>query len=225
MVVDKPAGLLSVPGRTDEPCIADLLCGRDGIPVDEPFRSVHRLDRDASGVIVFARTLRAQRRLTEQFAARRVEKVYWALVQGRLAGDGQVDLALVVDRHRSRARVSAEGKPSTTVYRVIEHVAGLTLVECKPLTGRLHQIRVHLAALGHPLAIDPLYGSAKPIFLSRLKPTYRAHADREERPLIDRLTLHALRISFDHPATGEQVTFEAPPPKDLRATLNQLRKL
>lgn len=225
IVVEKPAGLLSVPGRNDEACIADLLRGRDGIPADEAFRSVHRLDRDASGVIVFARTLRAQRQLTEQFASRTVEKIYWALVDGLLKGDGQVDLALAVDRNRSRAKVAAEGKPSTTTYRVIEHVAEHTLVECKPLTGRLHQIRVHLAAIDHPLAIDPIYGSPKPLYLSRLKSNYRAHFNRDERPLIDRLTLHALRISFDHPTTGARVTFEAAPPKDFRATLNQLRKL
>lgn len=226
LVVDKPAGVLSVPGRGGDPCVGDLLRGRDNIPADEPFRSVHRLDRDASGVLVFARSLSAQRRLTESFAARQVEKIYLAIVQGRVRSDGQVELAIREDRNRGRAMIDqVNGKPSLTAYRVAERLAGHTLLECRPHTGRLHQIRVHLAAVEYPLAVDPIYGGKKPIYLSQFKTDYRPGKQHEERPLIDRLTLHAQRITFPHPVSEAPVSFESPPPKDFRATVNQLRRL
>ncbi|NUQ50907.1 MAG: RluA family pseudouridine synthase, partial [Phycisphaerae bacterium] len=186
----------------------------------------HRLDRETSGVLVFARTLAAQRSLTAQFHARSVEKTYLALASGYVAGDGEIDLPLQVDRGGGRVRVQPRrGKPAVTRYRVLQRVAGNTLLECRPLTGRTHQIRAHLAAIGHPLAVDPLYGGAGAIFLSHYKQGYRPSARHDERPLIARLTLHALRIALDHPDSGERVSFEAPIPKDLRATLNQLARL
>ncbi|MFH0980833.1 MAG: RluA family pseudouridine synthase [Planctomycetota bacterium] len=226
LVVDKPAGVLSVLGHAREANLPELLRARRRVPPDEPFRTVHRLDRDASGVMVFARTLRAQRRLTEQFAGRRVEELYLALVQGHIASDGEVDLPLSVDRSGTRTEVAPRGgKPSLTRYRVVERLADHTLLECRPLTGRLHQVRVHLAAIGHPLAVDPLYGGGRAVFLSAYKPDYQPSHRHAERPLIDRLTLHAARLTFEHPAGGGPVTFEAPLPKDFRATLYQLRRV
>lgn len=224
LVVDKPAGVLSVPGRGGDPCIADLLRGRQGLSAEEPFRSVHRLDRDASGVIVFARTPAAERHLTEQFSDRQVEKVYLALVRGGVADDGEVNLPLEANEDHTRAEVClAGGKPSVTLYSVIERVTAHTLLECRPLTGRLHQIRVHLAAIGHPLAVDPLYGGAEALYLSTYKAGYRPSRKHAERPLIGRLTLHAVRITLDHPTGPGRVMYESPLPKDFRATLNQLR--
>jgi 23S rRNA-/tRNA-specific pseudouridylate synthase len=155
-----------------------------------------------------------------------VEKVYLALVQGFVVGDGEVDLPLRVNRDKARVEVDRKsGKPSHTQYRIVERVHGHTFLECRPLTGRLHQIRVHLAAIGHPLAVDRKYGGARAILLSRFKTDYKPSSRHPERPLIDRLTLHAARLTFTHPATHERLTFEAPLPKDLRATLNQLRRL
>ncbi len=106
-----------------------------------------------------------------------------------------------------------------------QHVAGTTLLECRPLTGRRHQIRVHLAAAGHPLTVDPLYGGGQSVLLSHYKPGYRPSRRHDERPLINRLTLHAARLTIEHPRSGERMTFEAPLPKDLRATINQLARL
>lgn len=223
LVVDKPPRIASIRG-SGEPGLTDVLREQKLVDADAELRIVHRLDKEASGVIVFARSLAAQRMLTEQFVRRRVEKVYLALVRGRVAGDGAVALPLRADAARRRADVAPDGKPSLTEYGVVEHVAGHTLLECRPRTGRLHQIRVHLAAIGHPLAVDPLYGGARAILLSEYKRDYRSSGRRAERPLIDRLTLHALRLTFDHPDGRGAVTFEAPPPRDFRAALNQLRR-
>ncbi|MEW6252780.1 MAG: RluA family pseudouridine synthase [Planctomycetota bacterium] len=226
LVVDKPAGLVSVAGRPGEPALPEVMVQRRLVAPDEPFRVVQRLDRDASGVLVYARTLDAQRNLTEQFATQQIEKVYLALVQGYVPEDGVVELPLATDKSGSRATIAPRnGKPAVTEYHIRERVAGHTLLECRPRTGRFHQIRAHLAAIGHPLAVDPLYGGGTAVRLSEYKPDYRASRRHEERPLIDRLTLHAARLTLAHPAGGARLSFEAPLPKDLRATLHQLRRL
>lgn len=226
LVVDKPAGVLSVHGRGKHPILSDVMKSLELVPADEPFRVVHRIDLEASGVIVFGRTLNAQQKLTAQFEARTVEKSYLALVTGYVAADGEVDLPIEVDEGSSRARIDKRhGKPSKTRYRIIERVAGNTLLECIPETGRLHQIRVHMAAIGHPLAVDSVYSTSTELMLSTFKPAYRMSRKHEERPLISRLTLHAARIGFEHPGTGERVTYDSPLPRDFRATLNQLGRL
>lgn len=226
LVVDKPAGVVSVPGREKENCLPVVMRSSGLVPSDEPFHTVHRLDRDASGTIVFARTQEAQKNLTEQFMNRRIEKVYLALVQGHVMADGEVDLPLLTDPSGTRAEVkTAGGKPSKTLYHVVERVAGNTLLECRPVTGRLHQIRVHMAAIGHPLSVDPLYGGGSGLMLSSLKSDYHRSMRHEERPLMGRLSLHALRITLEHPSGTGPVTYEAPVPKDFRTTLNQLRRL
>lgn len=225
LVIDKPAGVLSVPGRGPHPLLGDVLRGLRLVPADEPFRVVQRLDREASGVIVYGRTLRAQQSLTRQFEERTVEKVYLALVRGYVAADGVVDLPLVADSGGTRAKVShRHGKDAVTEYRIVERVSGHTLVECRPRTGRLHQIRVHMAEIGHPLGVDPLYGGAAEIRLSDYKSGYKRSTRHDERPLIARLTLHASRLAFGHPAGGERVAFCAELPRDFRATLAQLRR-
>lgn len=226
LVVDKPAGVLSVHGRGKHPILSDAMKSLGLVPETEPFRIVHRIDLEASGVIVFGRTLNAQQKLTAQFEARTVEKSYLALVTGYVAADGEVDLPIEVDEGASKARIDKRhGKPSRTRYRIVERVAGNTLLECSPETGRLHQIRIHMAAIGHPLAVDSVYAGSSELRLSTFKADYRASSKHEERPLIARLTLHAARIGFDHPGTGERVAYEAPLPRDFRATLNQLGRL
>ncbi len=226
LVIDKPARVLSVSGRGSAPTIAELLHERKLVPADEPFRPIHRLDRDASGVILFARTIEAQRHLTEQFVRRTVDKRYLALALGRFDGSGLIDLPIAKTGSGNRARVDHEkGRPSRTAYRVLEVFRDYTLVECSPLTGRLHQIRVHLATMGHPLAADPIYGGGGEIHLSALKPGYRPNLRRAERPILARVALHAWRITIDDPGGRGAVTFEAPLAKDIRATLNQLRRL
>lgn len=226
LVVDKPAGVLSVHGRGKHPILSALMKSLGLVQESEPFRIVHRIDLEASGVLVFARTLNAQQKLTAQFEARTVEKRYLALVTGYVAADGEVDLPIEVDENASKARIDRRhGKPSKTRYRIIERVAGNTLLECAPETGRLHQIRVHMAAIGHPLAVDSIYSNSTELRLSTFKPAYRASSRHVERPLIGRLTLHAARIAFDHPGSGARVAYEAPLSRDFRATLSQLGRL
>ncbi len=224
VVVSKPAGLASVAARDAPRSLRDVLREMPPLNPGEPLRLVHRLDADASGVMVLARTLAAQRSLVAQFAQRTARKTYWALVSGYVI-EPEGEIARRISAGRGvRMRVSdARGKPSVTRFRVLERLVGCTLLECHPLTGRTHQIRVHLASIGHPLLVDPLYGSGAGLLLSSFKPDYRPSRRHEERPLIARLTLHALALEFEHP-DGGAVRFEAPLPKDFRAALNQLRR-
>ncbi len=226
VVIDKPAGMPSVPGRNAPPSALELVSACPELGGVAGLRVVHRLDRGASGVMLFARTLAAQGGLVHQFMERRIEKVYLALVAGYVVEDGQVDLPLYFNSRMQVAEVNHhKGKPSITQYHILQRLGGHTLLECRPLTGRMHQIRAHLAAIGHPLGVDPTYGGGQSILLSQFKLDYRPNRTGEERPLIDRLTLHAARIHFTHPTTGEPVTCEAPLPKDLRATIAQLGRL
>jgi 23S rRNA-/tRNA-specific pseudouridylate synthase len=120
--------------------------------------------------------------------------------------------------------VSRHGRPAVTRWQIEQAMRRFTLLRVFPRTGKTHQIRVHLAHLGHRLAIDPLYGTPDPILLSQHKQHYRPTRDEEERPLIARLTLHAHKLTFDHPSGSGRMTIEAPPPKDFRATVAQLSK-
>lgn len=226
VVVDKPSGVLSVAGRGKQPSLIDHLRRMTEFRPDESLRVVHRLDAEASGLIIFSRTLEAQRAMVAQFVQGQVEKVYLALVNGYVMSDGEVNLAIGPSKRGPRMRiVKVGGKKSVTRYVVVERLPGNTLLECRPVTGRTHQIRVHMSAIGHPLTVDPLYGGGESIMLSVYKPKFRPSTRREERPLMSRLTLHAARIAFDHPADARRVEFEAPLPKDFNAVLTQLRKL
>lgn len=227
VAVNKPSGPACAAGRAGEITVIELLRALPRFANDEPLRIVQRLDREASGVLIYARTLEAQRLLTEQFAAGRVEKVYHALVSGYAVDDGQIDLPIKPSRRGTNVMCATakSGKPARTRYRVLERMPGITLLECRPQTGRTHQIRVHLSAVGLPLAIDPIYGSGTPLMLSKYKSGYRPSRRHEERPLIERLTLHAVSISFLHPADGRRVTYAASYPKDFRTALTQLRRL
>lgn len=198
LVLDKPSGLLAVPGRGADK--QDCLSTRAQARYPDAL-IVHRLDMDTSGLIVMARGPEAQRTLSAAFAARSVKKRYIAVVGGRLEAPqqewGEVDLPLVCDwPNRPRQIVDhAVGKPSLTRWRVLEHTAaGTTRVELEPVTGRSHQLRVHLAELGHPILGDPLYAPAA------------------LRTCVARLMLHAWRLAFAHPASGEPLVFERPAP-------------
>lgn len=162
VVIDKPAGLLSVPGRMEPDCASARV---QALYPDALI--VHRLDQPTSGLLLFARGIQAQRELSAEFAERRVGKVYVAVVAGRLAGEGFVDLPLAADwPNRPRQHVDIErGKPSQTRWRVLTHEghdhdeSGHTRVALEPLTGRSHQLRVHMAALGHAILGDALYAT------------------------------------------------------------------
>lgn len=226
IVVDKPAGLLSVAGRDGGTSLRDVLAKQLGD--DFPLLLVHRLDRETSGVLLLARSTDAQRELSTQFQQRTVSKQYLALVQGSPDVDSGLILAPIGEHPKISGKMvitQKKGRPAETRFRVVERLGGITLVRCEPRTGRQHQIRVHLALANLPLLVDELYGDASAFYLSRVKPGYQTSGRHEERPLLDRLSLHAESLTFRHPRTGQPVVVEAPLPKDLRATLNQLRKL
>jgi RluA family pseudouridine synthase len=246
LAVNKPAGQLVIPDRSGRETLAEIVAQLSG--GDPTLRIVHRLDRDTSGVLLLARTIDAQRALSAQFEAHTVEKSYLALVRGVPAQEaGVVDLPLWLHPGQRKVVVSTtQGKPARTRFVLLERLGPASLLRCSPESGRQHQIRVHLQAIGLPLLCDPLYAPASDalglagrsapergapaalpsaLYLSSLKPGYRRNARREERPLLARLSLHAEAIAFDHPRDGGRRRIEAPLPKDLRATLHQLRQL
>lgn len=193
LVVDKPSGLLSVPGKGEH--LADCLIARIQAVFPEALL-VHRLDRDTSGVMVFALTPHAQRHLGLQFEKRQTKKTYIARVWGDIQGDeGTVDLPLIVDwPNRPKQHVDHEnGKPAQTDWKVLKRPPGETRMRLFPLTGRSHQLRVHMLELGHPILGDPFYA---------------AGPARE----FERLMLHAESLRFRHPDGGKSHTFKSKPP-------------
>ncbi len=193
LVVNKPAGLLTVPGRGPEK--QDCLIGRL-LPHYPNARIVHRLDQATSGLVLIPLGYEPQKHLARQFEQRQVHKRYIAVVGGALETDvGEVDLPLICDwPNRPKQKVDyTEGKAALTRYRVLRREAGSTRVELEPVTGRSHQLRVHMLALGHPILGDNLY--APPEYLKAS----------------DRLLLHATAISFTHPGTGVTVHCDSSP--------------
>lgn len=190
--------------------------------------AVHRIDKDTSGVIVYARNPEAQRNLSIQFEQRQVLKTYHALVYGHpLWEDLHVDLPLKPDGDARHRTVPSKrfGKPSVTDFHLIGNCGPYSWIECHPKTGRTHQIRVHLAENGLSIVCDSLYsGNQKPVRLSEIKKKWNGD-EYEERPLLSRLALHAYKIEFTHPITNETVSFTAPYPKDMEATRKQLAKI
>ena len=222
VVVNKPAGLLTIPDRWDQTKVS--LLGIMNETLSSSVRTVHRLDKETSGLILFAKNVETQREISRQFEAHEIEKTYLALVDGEVEGEGTIELPLEEDpQHVGMTRVDEKrGKHSVTRYEVAERFRGFTLLRVKPLSGRTHQIRVHLAAKGSPLAVDALYGKRSAIYLSELKPNYKTK-QQGERPLIARLTLHAAGLRFKTPQ-GQEMKLEIPLPKDLEVTLKYLRK-
>ena len=210
VVVDKPAGL-SVhpgPGHPDRTLVNALLARCPDIQgIGDGIRPgiVHRLDKDTSGLMVVAKTHAAHRTLSDQIKARQVTKGYLALACGTLSPSrGQIDAPIFRDpRHRKRMAVVLGGREARTSYRVLESIGGHSLVEVYLETGRTHQVRVHLAHLGHPLLGDAVYGRSS--------------------PLLARHFLHAHHLGFRHPATGEAAEFRSGLPEDLAEVVEQLR--
>ncbi|MCL2523400.1 MAG: 23S rRNA pseudouridine(1911/1915/1917) synthase RluD [Betaproteobacteria bacterium] len=212
LVIDKPAGLVVHPGSGNRSgtLMNALLHHVPGIEAIPRAGIVHRLDKDTSGLLVVAKTLEAQTDLVRQLQARSVRRVYLALAAGTMQRDGGVDAP--IGRHpvqRVKMAVVPEsrgGKPARTRFRILETFPHCTLVECSLETGRTHQIRVHLASIGHPLVGDPVYGKAD----ARLPDFFRQ-------------ALHATRLGLMHPASGQAMQWEAPPPQDMRELLEKLR--
>ncbi len=212
LVIDKPAGMVVHPaaGHASGTVVNAVLWHAPEIVVGNAERPgiVHRLDRDTSGLLVIAKQDEALHHLQEQFASHEVHKTYLALVQGRVAvAEGRIDAPLGRDpRDRKKIAVVTSGsaRNAITVFRVAERLQDYTLLRVEPQTGRTHQIRVHLAFIHHPIAGDAMYGGA-----------------RKNKLGLERQFLHAWRLYFTHPLTGQRVEFSAPLPLDLRQALER----
>lgn len=187
---------------------------------------IHRIDRDTSGLLLFAKNEQAHKYFNQLFENRLVKKIYLGLATGLLAeAEGVIEQP--IEQHPSipgKMRIGRSGKPSVTRFNVIEKFRGYSLVECNLETGRTHQIRVHMQHLGHSLVCDELYGSPDPILLSNFKKKFKLSKEAAaERPLLDRLALHALSVELKD-MHGKTLLLEAPLAKDIEVTLIQLRK-
>ncbi len=240
MAFDKPSGLAVAPGpgQGGRPTLMGLVRARFG----QATANVHRLDTEASGVVLCARTKPALDFLSGQFQSKTVRKTHYALVavlpagggagdrvrdaSGALPAEFTVDLALGEDEQApGRARVFRKrgGKPSVTEFRVLESFGRFAWLECRPLTGRMHQVRAHLASAGAPVLNDALYGDpGSVLLLSGLKRGYKGRGS--ERPLISRLALHAGSLGFVHPASREPAEVTSPLPEEFGIALKYLRK-
>lgn len=197
MVIHKPAGLLTVPGKTED--LQDCLINRL-VKLEPKTLLIHRLDRDTSGILAFGLTKWGQKTISRQFQERQTDKTYQAVVAGTLEGEGTIEVPVVYDPSRPPLHIAdpAHNKPAITHWQAIEHfnIQGqpVTRVKLIPITGRSHQLRVHMQYLGHPIIGDTLYASA------------------EQQQLSSRLCLHAERLSFYHPQTEQLVEFYCPAP-------------
>ena len=228
LVLNKPAGLRVVPDRWKEELlnVYDLF-NRDPAGSAEGGEQkiwiVHRIDAGTSGLLICARNAESHRLLNQSFAEGAIQKTYLAVVKGcPSAADGKIDLPLLVTS-QGKVKVSSQGKNALTLYRVSERFGHFSLLEVFPQTGRMHQIRVHLQAIGHSLAVDPKYGGADSIKISDLK-RMPFREEIEESSLISRLTLHAWKLKVNHPVQQQAMEFEADLPKDFSALLKSLRK-
>jgi RluA family pseudouridine synthase len=235
LAVNKPPGLLIAPDRWDKnrPNLMTLLqtAIRDGQPWTRErhltyLANVHRLDIGTSGVLLLAKTRETLVHLAQQFFHHTPEKHYLALTEGILPGpELLIDQPIGQNPHQpGKCRIDPRnGKPAQTRIQLLERFRHHSLVDAELLTGRQHQVRVHLQFTGCPLIADPDYGSGKPLLLSQIKPGYKATA-HGERPLIGRPALHAWRLKVQHPGTGATIAIEAPAPDDFILALKYLRR-
>jgi len=232
--VAKPSGLASIPGRGQTTSALEETARLLGLPhrgsADPRLRLVHRIDLETSGLLLFAKDRPAQQHLSHQFQNNTVGKEYLALVRGSPDDQaGQIDAPIAADRNSHRMTINTHhGRPARTAWQVEQRFAEYSLLRVMPKTGKTHQIRVHLASIGLPLAIDALYnplpaGAQPGIYLSTFKQDYHPSTRRPEQPLIERLTLHARSLEFLD-LQNRPVKLEAPLPKDFRAVLNMLQK-
>jgi RluA family pseudouridine synthase len=215
-VVNKPPFVSTLQDRADPINLLAL-----AKQYSEDAQACHRLDKDTSGAIAFAKNPEAYRHLSMQFENRQVDKVYHAVADGIQNFKDELVDAPIVKMDDGIAKISKrEGKPAQTYFTSLRSYRFHTLVECHPVTGRMHQIRVHLAFLKAPITGDEQYGG-KPFFLSSVKRGFNLKKETEEQPLINRMALHAYALKFTN-LKGEKVEVVAPYPKDIQALIRQL---
>lgn len=223
LLLNKAANVLSIPDRwkPDLPNLRALL--------DEKYGKifvVHRLDKETSGIMIFAKNAETHKKLNDLFQNQKIKKLYHVMVSGILQkNELDVDIPIITDpSSKGKSMPSSRGKESLTSIKVMDRFKTATLLECNLITGRHHQIRVHCSAIGHPLLVDSLYGSESEFFLSSIKRRFNLKKGTIERPIISRLTMHAFSLEFQHPQSGENLVFTAEYPKDFSALLQVLGK-
>ena len=222
VAINKPGGLLTIPDRTQsEKSLKDMLIEKYG-----SIFTVHRLDKDTSGLVLFAKHETAHKYFSSLFEERKIEKYYLGIVHGSPANaSGLIDAPISEHPlHKGLMTIHRNGKPSSTGYAVIEANRHFSLLSFQLHTGRTHQIRIHAKNIGHPLVCDPLYGDGKPVLLSSIKKKFKlSRHDEEERPMIGRLALHSHKLIFTD-SGGKKMELTAEMPKEFRALMNQLKK-
>jgi len=222
VVLNKPAGLLSIPDREGKDISLKKILQKEYGKIF----TVHRLDRDTSGLIVFAKNDALHKLLSHQFAQRQTEKIYLGLIMGSPLKEKDTIESPIIEHPTKKGVmiIHRKGREAVTDYEVINTFRIYSWVRFQIHTGRTHQIRVHMKHIGHPVACDKIYGDGKAIFLSSIKHNYKlSRNEEEEKPILDRLGLHAYQLRFTS-LDNNTYQFEAPVPKDLKATLQQLDK-
>lgn len=222
--INKPEDVLTIPDRYDDK-IFNLYEHLKEIYGN--IYTVHRLDKGTSGAIVFAKDDISHRNLNAQFQENEVKKIYHFIVEG-IIPKNEIDIDIPISPSpfkKGESIPSARGKHSLTKLRVLKRYRNATFCECDLVTGRHHQLRVHVAAIGFPLLVDELYGNQEEFFVSTVKKkNFNLKKRTEERPIIKRITMHAHSLEFKHPVSNETVFIEAKYPKDFRAFLQVLDK-
>ena len=222
VAINKPAGLLTIPDRDQsERSLKELLINKYGT-----IFTIHRLDKDTSGLVIFAKNEASHKFFSRLFEERKIEKFYLGVVHGSPENkQGMIDAPIAEHGvNKGMMTVNRNGKPSQTSYEVLESNPHYSLVSFQLHTGRTHQIRVHSKNIGHPLACDPLYGDGKPLLLSSIKKRFKlSKHDDEERPMISRLALHSYKLNFTN-ENNERIELVAEMPKEFRALMQQLQK-
>lgn len=223
IIINKPAGLLTIPDRYDplrENLYKSLLSYREHVFIN------HRLDKDTSGLILFSKNEKTHAIMQQQFEQGKVHKSYLALVKSApTSREGTIEFKLAMNPSRKKMEVNPKGKDAVTHFSVITEWDHHALVNVNIETGKTHQIRVHMKSIGCPLLCDPLYGDGRGFYLSSIKRNFNRAYDEVERPLINRTALHAEKLQFNHPTSGEEMTFSQNVPKDMKAVIHQLNKL
>ena len=222
VAINKPSGLLTIPDRMQsEKSLKEFLKDKYG-----DIFTVHRLDKDTSGLVLFAKNEETHKYLCKIFEERSIEKYYVGIVLGEPSNNsGSIEAPIGENpAHKGTMNVHRNGKAAHTTYEVMEANKYYSMVSFQLHTGRTHQIRVHSKEIGHPLACDELYGDGKPVLLSAVKKKFKlSKHDEEERPMINRLALHSHKLVFDT-AQGEKMKIVAEVPKEFRALMTQLKK-